>query len=108
MNIVNLTPHSITFVGEDGNILLKVEPSGALARVQATIVATGDTVCGIPITKTRFGEVEGLPEPEEGTTFVVSRMVAESMPGRSDLLIPNESVRDEGGNIIGCRSLTRV
>jgi hypothetical protein len=108
MNIVNLTPHSINFVGEDGTPILTIEPSGILARVQATIVATGDTVCGIPITKTRFGEVEGLPEPEDGTTFVVSRMVAEALPGRSDLLIPNESVRDEGGNIIGCRSLTRV
>lgn len=106
-NIINLTPHDIIIVGEDDSILLTVKPSG-LARVQATTVATGNTAYGIPITKTKFGEVQGLPEPNDGTAFVVSRMVAESLPGRRDLLIPNESVRDKDGNIVGCRSLTHA
>ena len=105
--IVNLTPHDIVFVGDDGNVILTVTPSG-LARVQATVVATGITVGGIPITETKFGKVEGLPEPKEGTAYVVSRMVAEATKGRKDLFIPNESVRDECGNIIGCHSLTQV
>lgn len=105
--IVNLTPHDIVFVGDDGNVILTVTPSG-LARVQATVVATGITIGGIPITETKFGEVEGLPEPKEGTAYVVSRMVAEAAKGREDLFIPNESVRDESGRIVGCRSLTQV
>ena len=108
MKVVNLTPHDVIIVNDDDTIKMVIKPAGLLARVKATVVATGDSVCGIPITKTEFGEVEGLPEPKEGTTYVVSRMVAEAAKERGDLFIPNESVRDESGRIIGCRSLTQV
>lgn len=36
--------------------------------------------------------------------YIVSRMVANALPNRKDLLVPNELVRDDQGNIIGCRS----
>ena len=34
-------------------------------------------------------------------------MVLEGNKTRQDLLVPNELVRDEQGNIIGCKSLAR-
>lgn len=109
MKIVNLTPHSINFVNEGGEEILEVKPSGSLARVTSrTVTVEGETYCGIPVTKTVYGEVEGLPDPEDGTIFVVSGIVAQRVPDRRDVFIPNESVRDPKGNIIGCRSLGRV
>lgn len=60
------------------------------------------------MTETVFGEVEGLPETQEGTIYVVSSLVAQRVPNRTDVFIPNESVRDDQGRIIGCKSLGRI
>lgn len=106
MTIVNLTPHSITFVRE-GESSLVIEPSGILARVSTKIETIGN-IDGIPITKTAFGEVEGLPEPAEGTIYLVSSLVAQRVTNRNDVFIPSESVRDDQGRIIGCKSLGRI
>ena len=107
MEIINLTPHAITFVDGEGKPILVVEPSGQLARVTTKIEVTGD-IDGIPTTETVFGEVEGLPEKKDGVIFVVSSLVAQRCTDRDDVFIPNESVRDEKGRIIGCKSLGRV
>lgn len=88
-----------------------VHPSGQLARVTSRTVQVGSVDCGgmtIPLTATEYGEVEGLPEPEDGTIYVVSSLVAQSFRERDDVFIPNESVRDEDGHIVGCKSLGRV
>jgi hypothetical protein len=111
MALINLTPHAIHFVDENGNTVLTVEPSGKLARVTTKIVQTGQRRFGdvvLPITETEFGEVEGLPDPEEGTIYLVSSLVAQRCKDRGDVFIPNESVRDSEGRIIGCRSLGRI
>ena len=106
MNIINLTPHTITFILPSGDKLI-IEPSGSLARV-----STRTEVCGgigsIPITRTVFGEVEGLPEPNDKEIYIVSSLVAQRCPDRDDVFIPNESIRDDQGRIIGCKSLGRV
>jgi len=60
----------------------------------------------IPLTETVFGEVEGLPEYKKGTYYIVSSLVAQACPDRSDLLIVNETVRDEQGRICGCKSFS--
>jgi len=56
VEFVNLTPHEIKIVGEDGEIKLVIPPSGKLARVSTKQVKVGE-VNGIPIVKTEFGEV---------------------------------------------------
>lgn len=119
MTIINLTPHSINFVNEDGTPVLAVAPSGQLARVSARTVKTGrhfavyapEEETGfklIPETVTEYGEVEGLPAPADDTIYVVSSLVASRCMDRPDVFIPNESVRDAQGRIIGCKSLGRV
>ena len=102
-----MTPHAINFVDGDGHAVLTVEPSGSVARVKASTVSDG-TIAGLPVTRTEFGEVEGLPMPEDGKVFLVSSLVAGRVPDRRDVFIPNESVRDKDGRIIGCRSLGRI
>lgn len=42
------------------------------------------------------------------TLLIVSRLVAEACPERDDLVVPDDTVRDDAGRIIGCRALARV
>ena len=105
MAIINLTPHAITFVTEAGSIV--IEPSGTVARLSTSTQTVG-SVDGIPITETVFGEIQGLPEPHEGDVFLVSSLIAGRCKERNDVFIPNESIRDEAGRIVGCKSLGRV
>ena len=105
MKLVNLTPHSITFVTENGDIV--IEPSGTLARLTTETRCVG-SYAGIPVTETVYGEIEGLPAYSEGVAYIVSSLVASRCKERTDVYIPNESVRDDKGRIIGCKSLGRV
>ena len=107
MEIINLTPHSITFISQEGAPVLVVKPSGIVARVTPTTTIVGE-IEGIPVTATTFGEIEGLPDPETDKIFIVSSIVAGRVPDRTDVFIPNESVRDNEGRIIGCRSLGKI
>ncbi len=114
MKVVNLTPHSINLVTDDGDELLTIEPSGTVARVSQDTkpLATFDfDGVDVPITHNTYGDIEGLPAPSYDTQYVVSNMVAQAVSRRghrNDILVPNESVRDESGRIIGCKSLARV
>ena len=105
--LVNLTPHAINFVHDDGTPLVTVEPCGTIARVSCKTVTIGNEG-EIPITTNEYGEVEGLPEPETDTIFIVSALVAGRVPTREDVFIPNEAVRNEKGQIVGCKSLGRI
>lgn len=107
MKIVNLTPHAINFVGGAGEALMTIEPSGQIVRVTAKTVTTGN-INGIPVTETVFGEVENLPLPTSDTIYIVSSLVAQRFKDRDDVFIPNESVRDEKGRVIGCKSLGKI
>ena len=106
-NIINLTPHTIVIVSDDGNVIRTIDPSGTVARVSAKTIRSGE-FDGIPLTRTEFGEVVDLPGPTEDIVYVVSSLVASRVPERDDVLIPNESVRDEKGRIVGCRSLGHI
>lgn len=107
--IVNLTPHDVVLVISEERSVTFPTYSGVrpIPRVSARIVSDGD-IDGYPLTRTEYGEVEDLPEPKEDTWYIVSAMVAGRCPDRSDLLIPNEAVRDDKGRIVGCRSLGRI
>jgi len=110
MELINLTPHEITIVGEDGKVIATISPSGSVARVKTTQTIIGQ-VNDIPIVRTFFGDVEGLPEPEPNTVFIVSSMVAQAVPHRDDVVAPDTSpngvVRDEEGRIVGVKRFQR-
>lgn len=111
--IRNLTPHELTLFS-GGEVVAKL-PSVGSARVKTSLTPMAPlTADGYPwpTVATKFGALEGLPEPEDGVFLVVSSLAAEAAAreGRSvdDLLTPAELVRDEGGRPIGCRALSRV
>lgn len=109
MTIINLTPHPINIIDEEGNII-KVFESAGVARVTQEDAEIG-TLEGIPIIETEFGEPIGLPEYSQGTYYIVSAITAKaaSLSGRStrDLLLTGKTVRNSDGQIIGCQALAR-
>lgn len=108
--VLNLTPHDITIVFDDGSSLV-FPPSGQLARVAVKTVRTGTLIVAgkeIPITHSEFGEAYGLPAPKEDTIYIVSLAVAKSAPERRDLYVPNEGVRDAHGRTVAHQSFAYV
>lgn len=106
VKIVNLTPHELTFVRDDGTVLAKIPPSGTVARVASVSTKVGE-IDGIPVFSTEFGELTGLPDPAEETIYVASTLVAQaaSRAGRMDVYSPAELVRDASGAVVGCKGL---
>lgn len=103
MNIINLTPHAVNIYTESG--IKTIEPSGTVARCAQQKMLIGH-IGDICLYKTSFGEITGLPEQQDDTFYIVSVVIANALKGRrSDVLIPIDPVRDEGGSIIGCRAL---
>jgi len=96
---INLTPHEINVVGGPS-----FPPSGKVARVTATVTPAGE-FGGVALSRTTFGEVDGLPAPVDGTIFVVSALVRSAVPDRRDVASPGDLVRGEDGQPIGCRGL---
>lgn len=102
INFVNLTPHTIN-IHSNGNVK-NVAPSGNIARV-STNYQHYNTVGGINIYKCVYGDVDGLPDPEENKIFVVSGVVKSAVPNRMDVMSPGELIRDDNGKPIGCNGL---
>lgn len=108
VQIINLTPHEVTVVGSNGDIIMKVPASGQVARCSVSRTVIGE-LNRITVAKSVMGEVEGLPEPSEDTVYIVSRVVAEAMKGRrDDLIITDDAVRDSEGRIVGCKGFAVV
>jgi hypothetical protein len=99
--IRNLTPHPIRIIG--GQVY--APDSAGPARVAVTLQPAGALGDGTPLVRATYGEIQGLPPPVTGTSLIVSRAIAAASPGRGDLLVPGDLVRDASGNVIGCRAL---
>ena len=105
MKVINLTPHTVV-VAADFNSSRVEFPSEGIARVSSTATKV-DTVNGIDIVATTYGEVEGLPEPQEGVVYLVSMVVGQvpAIKLRPDVLCPDTSpqaaVRYPNGYIVG-------
>ena len=105
MRFVNLTPHTINVLYGDGEKAIDVPPSGDLARV-SQIDTPCDPIGDIPVCITSYGEVTGLPDPEEGVIYIVSGQVASAAP-RADVMSPGSLVRNKAGDPVGCKGLRR-
>jgi len=117
----NLTPHKIAIVAQ--GMWIEILPEKTSARVVVTDVERGtemiraDGMPGVfcPVVSQEFGEVEGLPEPDPFTIYIVSALVlsrvAKTMPNRAgvDVFAPDTgktAIRDEKGNIVAVTRLT--
>lgn len=121
MRIVNLTPHPITIHTAGAEFTIQPEPAPARlkeTRLPSTPLAY-ETLGGdpsghadltpqstaIPVDRVHLGHITGLPDPVDGTVFVVSRDVARAAR-RADVFSPGLLVRDEQGYPVGCQGLT--
>jgi hypothetical protein len=77
-------------------------------------------VDGIEVRRRKFGDVH-ITNPKEitpntefklahhpGVYYIVSRIVAEALPERTDLLFPDGIIRDADGTPIGCTGLASL
>jgi hypothetical protein len=121
MQFVNLTPHEINFQSPITRDFRTFPPSGQVARVnEATVAAEG--VDGIPCQTTVFLGFVDLPDPQEGTIFIVSRPVmdawkqgakAGAWDHRLDLIAPGTgpndgALRDAKGQIVAVTRFNRM
>jgi hypothetical protein len=107
-NIINLTPHAICVVDADSKPLFTINPSGTVARVEMEKTMIGN-VNGVPINQNNLGNVFGIPDPQPNTIFIVSLITAQNLKGvRDDLLVVDETIRDENNRIIGCKSFAKL
>ena len=53
-----------------------------------------------------MGQVIGLPEKQNGVFIIVSRIICAACPDRSDLVIVDQTVRNDKGQIVGCKSFS--
>lgn len=104
MTIENWTPHRITVVRTDSGADLVLEPAGPAPRLTTTREDLG-VLDGVPMVRATMGDVTGLPAERPGVILVVSAMVAEAAPERADLACPGELIRDDAGQVVGCRGL---
>lgn len=110
--LVNKTPHQINIVCEDG-AKISLDPVMPIPRVSSgsnvttSYIITDDNGVEHNITREApvFGEVIDLPEPKEGTIYVVSMLVAARAQNRNDLVSPGRQLRNENGQVIGCAGL---
>ncbi|MGQ0775180.1 MAG: hypothetical protein ACT4NY_12295 [Pseudonocardiales bacterium] len=110
MKLHNLTPHPVTIITDAGSVHLPSEPGCTLQVEETQEVTEPVFVEGLPVPTVRVigGSAVDLPEPAPDTLFVVSRVIAEARPDRTDLLVPYDLVRDAAGRVIACRSLARM
>ena len=106
MKLMNLTPHALNVRKADGTFLA-LPPSRTVARRSVERVVVGD-VAGVTIYATTFGQLEGLPDPSDGTVYIVSALAAQACADRHDVLVPGEAIRDDNGRVVGCNGLVKT
>jgi hypothetical protein len=127
LTIVNTTPHEIVVLEEEGvetnekgllvstpetmKVRMKIPPSDIVVRVTTKVQQMGNIATqlgSIPIQKTVYGEVEGLPEETGDVWYIVSGLVANAVKNhRGDCLSPGSQVRDRNkpDRTLGCLSI---
>ena len=113
--MLNLTPHEIVIVDEEGAEIVSFSASGTIARV-----ATSEKEVGvwnydgdyIAIVVGEKGEVTGLPEDKD-VQFLVSGMVLDALgPEYHNIAFAPDTgasaIRDSQGRIIGVTRLRTV
>lgn len=97
MRVINMTPHSVTL-----NNGVEYPPSGMVIRRE---ILKRDPIIGAPFPANRviYGDIV-LPDYDEDTYYIVSTIVFDACPDRTDLIVPDTShektIRSLDGRII--------
>jgi len=89
MQVVNLTPHPITYENSEG-VRIVFETSGTIARIDQSdpVPLEGENFPFRVVEHPSWGEVENLPPYKEGTMLIVSSLVLAHCVGRDDVFAP--------------------
>lgn len=112
--MINLTPHALTFITGQGPIV--VPPSGQMsrARYDTTFV---EEIQGVPAYRNNLALPDGLPPPREGMILIVSAMVQQALRAhgidRPDVFSPGTGqndgpIRNGAGKIVGVTRLVQL
>jgi hypothetical protein len=106
--IINLTPHPVTII-KPGGEGVTLRPDETPVRLEEEIESR-NTINGIPVVHKGFSGGDDFPPERPGVVYIVSLPVAQvgARLGRTDFLVPDDLVRDELGNVIGCRRLATL
>lgn len=112
MALVNLTPHPVAIYGPDRTLedgpREVIPPSGTVTRIATIDLGTNlSPQSGRSCELVQYGHAHDLPQPQPGTDYIVSLVVALACH-RDDLLAPYVEVRNEEGTMVGCRFLQKV
>ena len=103
--IINKTPHRVIILDSDNRIIKCYASLPPVIRINYIKKRENSTLEGVPICRVESNMVENLPDPQPGIYYIVSSAVKTELSQRYDLLTPSEIVRDDYGNILGCKSL---
>ena len=111
--VINLTAHSVRFciVEGKGKRIIEIPPSGKIARLRISSTPLGEVPhegSNMPVVLSGNNGVINVPEPKEGTIYIVSSVVAKALL-REDVLSPDTTddgvLRDGQGNVYAVKRL---
>jgi len=105
----NLTAHPVVIIIGQAEFVLPAEFPTPRLLEEHTQIGTG-RIDGheVPLFELMPGTVVDLPDQNPGVGLVVARAVAVACPGRTDLFVPFQVVRDNVGRVTACRALARI
>jgi hypothetical protein len=105
-------------MADDGKTLaLPKASAGREARVGDNRIALGVIVDGsmgqpvrVRVNRKAFDRkgATAIPSRRPATFYIVSSITAQAFPERDDFLIPDEIIRDERGEVTGCRAVAQL
>jgi hypothetical protein len=103
IKFLNLIGHDITISGY--GTLLKCDNPCYVETEQKFY----DKIAGIPVMKTEFSKIINLPQPEEGTYYIVNRITMDYVPiDRHDVFSVDTgptAIRDQSGQVVAVTQL---
>jgi hypothetical protein len=106
--LVNLTGSPLTLYAEDDPVVTLPSEGRVWIKTRYSLVEHLDIEgVPIPVLVPVQDEVQGLPEPRDGTVFIVTGLVVALQPDRPDLVSPAKIVRGSPDRPTGCRALLR-
>lgn len=109
LSLENRTPHPVELLVDGGALRLSpVLPTPRLEEVRTPAGVVSVTGRQVPLSRLSRAGVVDLPDRREGVGLIVSALVAQALPDREDLFVPDDVVRDRDGVVVGCRALARL
>ena len=106
---VNMTPHPVNLLTTEGEEIATFPSEGTIRLNKDSQRIGGFNVNGheVDLLHSEFSSGDA-PSPGDGVIFIVSALVANAYPERTDFVMVENTVRDDNGRIIGCTAFASV